>query len=336
MGSSFTVGGRDTEYSANFCAEVWNSNFNVYQILDNIPNGKYKINLQGFYRYNNTNENINLIALETHTGGTEQLYANLYAKSGATEVSDPLQSIASEIDNISNLGIYASNYGMPYSMFEAATAFNAGLYTDNEVTIDVTNHTLTIGVRKEQQDGCDWTMWDNFTVTLLELGDNTNYDPQGNTNTNIDFDSATADNPVDATSLIKNADFTGANGWTGGVSISGNADNNIANMSNRTFDIYQNISNIPNGWYRLKAQGFYRYGDVQIEQHNGYSYNEESEANNVWAVYTIPYATITHKTGREKLLATLYGNNIEKGLPSIFEHAHEESTHSGDFKTEFG
>lgn len=336
MGSSFAIGGRDTEYSANFCAEVWNSNFDVYQILDNIPNGKYKVNLQGFYRYNNTSENTNLIALETHTDGTEQLYANLYAKSGATEVSDPMQSIASEIDNISNLGIYTSNYGMPYSMYEAATTFNAGLYTDNEVTIDVTNHTLTIGVRKEQQDGCDWTMWDNFTVTLLELGDNTNYDPQGNTNTNIDFDSATADNPVDATSLIKNADFTGVSGWTGGVSISGNADNNIANMSNRTFDISQTITNIPNGWYRLKAQGFYRYGDVQIEQHNGYSYNEESEANNVWAVYTIPYATITHKIGREKLLATLYGNNIEKGLPSIFEHAHEESTHSGDFKTEFG
>lgn len=336
LGSSFGIGGYHYEYESGTCAEVWNSNFNIYQTLENIPNGKYSLKVKGFYRYNTNSENSNLIALESHSDGTEQLYAKLYAKSGATEVFDPLQSIASEIDNISDLGIRASNYGMPFSMEEAARAFSNGLYSDNEIVIEVTNNTLTIGIKKEQQDGCDWTIWDDFELQIIELGDNTNYDPNDMSRVDIDFEQATPESPVDATGLIKNADFSGSSGWTGGVSISGNADNNIANMSNRTFDINQTITNIPNGWYRLKAQGFYRYGDVQIEQHNGYSYNEESEANNVWAVYTIPYATITRKIGREKLLATLYGNNVEKCLPSIFEHAHEVNTHSGDFETELG
>ena len=89
------------------------------------------------------------------------------------------------------------------------------------------------------------------------------------------------------------------------------------------------------GIYKLTAQGFYRYGDVEWEQHDDYGWHQDN-GNNVWAMYTIPYATISHREGFERRLTTLYGNNAEKPLPSIFASTHSEYTHSDDQQTDFG
>ena len=336
-GSSWGHGGEEGQYgNGNFCAEVWNSNFDVYQMLENIPNGRYKLTAQGFYRYNNVwNNNTNYYAYQTRQEGTEQLYAMLYAN----DVEQPLQSIVSERDHIAELGLRVNQgdgYGMPFSMTEAANTFTAGLYSDNALEVDVTNHKLTIGIRKQQQDGCDWTIWDNVELTLLELGDNTGYNPDDEANpADIPFDQATPDNPVDCSSLIKNADFSSANGWSGSPRIS----NRLASMGHKegknTFDVYQTLSGLPNGWYRLQAQGFYRYGDVVWEEHDDYGWHEDN-GNNVWATYTIPYAVISRQLGQERLLATLYGNNAEAPLPSIFDGAHPDYTHNDDQWTDYG
>ncbi len=50
-GSSFNTGGNEgREGQGNFCAEVWNANFDVCQTLTNIPNGTYWLTAQGYYR----------------------------------------------------------------------------------------------------------------------------------------------------------------------------------------------------------------------------------------------------------------------------------------------
>ena len=345
--SNFAIGGEDGENVAgNYCAEVWNTTFNVCQSLDNIPNGRYRLTVQGYYRYNNDwGDNTNYNAYVAHNKGTEQLYAMLYAVSGNGETTKPLQSIVSERNNISARGItvnqnFRQGCGMPFSMAEAANTFTAGLYSNNAVKVDVTDHQLTIGIRKEQQDGCDWTVWDNFELTLLELGDNSGYQLPEEANPDaIPFDEASPENPVDCTALIQNADFKSTSGWNGSPNTSGPATMKVVTMGQKedrnTFDVSQSIYNLPNGMYKLTAQGFYRYGDVEWEQHDDYGWHQDN-GNNVWAMYTIPYATISHREGFEHLLATLYGNNAEVGLPSIFDDAHEEYTHSGDQQTEFG
>ncbi len=322
----------------NQVAEAWGGNgnyhtFDVNQLVTYLPNGRYQLSVQGYYRYNDTSDNSNDRAVATHANGTERLLAQLYAKSGSSEQSTPIQSIASE-DDLSG--------SLPMGMNEAGNYFSWGYYADNRLTIEVSNNRLTVGVRKTDHPGTDWTCWDNFELTLLQSGDNTDYQyeddlPVGD----IDFASATPDNPVDCTALIQNPQFDANNGWTGSLQRGSDGSNSIASyggtgVENINFNLYQTLTNIPNGWYRIKAKGFYRFGDVQMEEHNSYGGWNENAQNNVWAVYTIPYATITHRLGIERQLAVLFGNNCEVGLPSIFDGAHEAETHSGDIETEFG
>ena len=339
------LGGQSSEYD-NQCAEVWSGNsstFNVSQTLSNIPNGTYKLSAQGFFRYNDIYENSNTRAIQTHFLGGEQLYAKLYASTSGNEVTTPLQSIASEDDlvdvtiNGNSLTINTNN--LPFSMAESGRYFQQGYYDENSLTVTVTNHNLTIGIKKEQCVGIDWTIWDNFELELLSLGDNSDYEIGGPIES-IPFEEATEDNPVDCTELIANPQFNESGGWTGSLNRS-----STTNPINRyggtgtakvTFNIYQTLTGLPDGWYRLRAQGFYRHGDVKNEEHNSYGGNNENANNDVWAMYTIPYATLTHKYGTERLQARLYANSFETGLPSIFDWAHPTSTHTGDYQTEFG
>ena len=258
-GSTFNTGGeRGDNGNGNYCAEVWYSNFDVHQTLTDIPNGRYRLSVQGFYRYNNGSDNTNEVALTTHADGTEQCYALLYGG----QASVALQSIASEAASIATLGLSASNAGLPYSMAEAANAFTARLYGDNQMEVTVADHQLTIGIRKTQMDGCDWTIWDNFQLTLLETGDNTGWTPADDSTT-PHYDQATWDHPIDVTTLIENPDFENASGWKGYPAIGGQSGNRNAEKYNTTFDVYQTLTGIPNGYYRLSAQGFYRYGKLR-------------------------------------------------------------------------
>lgn len=150
-GDAFSKGGPEE----NQCAEKWGGNseiFDVHQTI-NVPNGIYKVAVQGFYRYNNTTDNTNDIAIAAHADGTEVIYSFLYAN--AKEVA--LASIADD-------EAAATLAALPFSMNEASAAFAQGLY-NNSVEVEVTDGTLTIGVKKTEHIGCDWTLWDNFTIT---------------------------------------------------------------------------------------------------------------------------------------------------------------------------
>ena len=90
---------------------------------------------------------------------------------------------------------------------------------------------------------------------------------------------ATADNGVDATFLLKDADFnrndqrqeawtvefvSGNNKNLGGGCDGGNGNGN-AESYHSAFNIYQTIANAPAGVYKLTAQGFYRQDDNVVE-----------------------------------------------------------------------
>ena len=64
--------------------------------------------------------------------------------------------------------------------------------------------------------------------------------------TDIPFEEATPDNPVDCTSLIQNPNFKSTTGWQGGPKTGGPSAQKVVSMGHKegknTFDVWQQIS----------------------------------------------------------------------------------------------
>ncbi|MCR5820262.1 MAG: metallophosphoesterase [Bacteroidaceae bacterium] len=135
--------------NSNMCAEKFNTSFDVYQELDNVPNGWYKLSCQGFYRAG--------IDGNASLGGEANPHpAQLYANA----VSVPLMNIHDE---------QLTQY--PNSMSEASGVFSEGLYSDNSVCVEVTDGKLRLGIRKTAEVANDWTIFDHFRLKYYKNND---------------------------------------------------------------------------------------------------------------------------------------------------------------------
>lgn len=297
------LGGYESEeLTSNFCAEKWNCNFDIYQEITDIPNGRYKVSVQGFYRYGGFSN-----AANAKNNGTEQMNAVLYAN----DASVPLTSIFDKDPDILYYykDVYTEHGYVPNDMAGAALAFGYGEYSNNTLEVVVKNNELTIGIRKEELEHEDWTIFDNFSLTYL--GPTEDSGDEEEDEQMKELLAATKDNPKDATYLLKK--------MSGSESYS-------------TFKRKQTITGLPNGLYKASLQGFYRYGRYDTEGY--YSYGDAENA--VWATYTQAFAVVNRKNGTEILFPKFYANEKSKGLMSVFEYAHEEWTHDDDFETELG
>lgn len=94
------------------------------------------------------------------------------------------------------------------------------------------------------------------------------------------YDGASDDEAVNFTTVIINPDYaTDNNGWSGtGASRNGDAAN--AEMFNKDYDYYQDLTGLPAGTYMLRVSAFYRAGEAKqdyerldsIEYDNAYLY----------------------------------------------------------------
>lgn len=112
----------------NFCVESWHSTFTFSQTLQNIPNGYYALQAQGFYR------------IDEQDATAPVLFAN---------------------EEESDLPVLTGNES---SMEMASAAFTAGQYEIEPVLVNVTDGTLNIGVRNAGNTGL-WVIWDNFRLS---------------------------------------------------------------------------------------------------------------------------------------------------------------------------
>lgn len=115
--------------------------------------------------------------------------------------------------------------------------------------------------------------------------------------------SATEDNPKDITNYVRAANF-GRNDqristyWKGSPVLGGTNENQCAEKFNTAFDVYQTVTDLLPGTYRVTAQGFYRHG--------------------------LPEAAFTaFSSGSEDGGAVLYANDEETPLMSIFSEARQ-------------
>ena len=122
----YTVGGNDS----NPCAEKYHNTYDFYQSVSaSIPNGKYTLYAQGFYRQD-----------DNKTQDAPVLYANN---------DNNAISVKTGEENI---------------MADASTSFDAGNYV-NQVSTVITDNKLRVGINITGAN--QWVIWDNFALKFL-------------------------------------------------------------------------------------------------------------------------------------------------------------------------
>lgn len=138
-------------------AEFFDTTYDTYQVLEDMPAGTYTFRCQGFYRDGDYAQ-----AYPAHQGGTEQLRAVLY-------VNDCEQPFLSLFDE--STPYTYSPYTYPDDVWTANDAFNRdGQYTAN--TVEYTLHEqgdLQLGVAKNGYRLHDWNCFDNFELHYRSL-----------------------------------------------------------------------------------------------------------------------------------------------------------------------
>lgn len=160
---NYNVSGTENEINCNYAAESWSCDFDIYQTLTNIPNGWYKIDVQGYHRHGSR-----VSSASARANGNEQLVAYLYAN----DKQVPMMSIFDDAQNVKLTNSFVqSQFGYtPDNMSDASLCFLMGLYDKNSLFVNVTDGTLRLGVKESKDDLTfeDWTIFDNFRLTYYK------------------------------------------------------------------------------------------------------------------------------------------------------------------------
>lgn len=152
----------------NMNGEKWNAGVvEVSQVLRNMPNGVYRLNVQGFYRMGDVAP-----AAEARTAGTEVLYAKFFANGD----SIPVMSVMEEAGKL-DVGANYEGYGKaPNSQGDATKFFNAGHYEHSFMfTLTEGVDTIKLGVTKTGSVGNDWVVFDNFRLEFLGVANDVDF-----------------------------------------------------------------------------------------------------------------------------------------------------------------
>ena len=129
-GSTTISGGNNV----NNCAEAYHTDFVLSQTAVNVPNGRYTLKAQGFYRQD----------------GNNQTDLPVFFINGAIRT-------------------FPVRTGTENSMNDASESFTNGLYTIEPIEVEVTDGTITLGARLENNTAL-WCIWDNFELTYYGTG----------------------------------------------------------------------------------------------------------------------------------------------------------------------
>lgn len=136
------------EKNDNPCMEFWNRHFKIDQTLNSIPNGLYRLTVQGFDRY---------------SAGQGDATTNVRAKLFANGSSIDMPSVNREPELKNNYGGDITK--APNNMDAASSAFSAGLYKSQPLYVYVDKNTLNIGIEKKEDGG--WCIFDNFELAYV-------------------------------------------------------------------------------------------------------------------------------------------------------------------------
>ncbi len=161
-GGNNGIGGWEPDYNW----EAWDAgNIKLYQELNGLLPGKYRVSAQGYYRHGNFEQAVEEYNNPKNDG------AILYATNGKGITAQTyLAEITSEVDNAPGYGRTSAVGRFPDDRNEtAAQFFEFGLYKNvvNDVIVGADGK-LTIGVEKfDNNQGREWVVADNFRLTYL-------------------------------------------------------------------------------------------------------------------------------------------------------------------------
>ena len=139
--------------SAN-CMRFYDTTCTLSQQLNNLPKGKYRLSVQGFYRaYGDS--------YEAYVNGSENITAYLFADDNATK----LLSVYSEGLWMPGTGNWQNHNDLYYpdNSSSANYAFGNRLYEGNTLEFEAEGN-ITIGVRCEQRESQNYCVFDNFKL----------------------------------------------------------------------------------------------------------------------------------------------------------------------------
>ena len=166
------------------CAEAWNSkNFDIHQDVSNAPVGVYQIQVQGFYRYNNGDNDGWLYYF--NQDGTERTDHNEFITNSPAYIY--LNDAKTSLDNIykfkapyDEANPYYKTEGLagpapyidpnkefwyPNDMTNAGVAFDDGKYVQSAFgLVAKKGDPLRIGVKGNTQEGTSWAIFTRFKL----------------------------------------------------------------------------------------------------------------------------------------------------------------------------
>ena len=146
------------------CEAYYQQMFEVNQVVSNLPEGYYQVNMTGYYRDGSRED----LQQKVANGTTPARHAMLYIeyKGKGNEVALP--SIAAGINQCPGIGWKGTAGEQPDNVMDAAEYFESGLYKVYTHIIKVgPDGELTIGVTKDKQVDNDWAVFDNFRLTYF-------------------------------------------------------------------------------------------------------------------------------------------------------------------------
>ncbi len=154
------------------CAEGWNANFDIYQIVRNAPVGVYKITVQGFFRKGRDNDAWYLYYDEY---GEKLEEDQLPASMAYVYMNDNKTPLNSVFDNQVPYGeVYSSGtytdpngtYWYPNDMTSAGAAFDAGYYQMSAFgLVAQKGDSLRIGMKGDLSGGDNWAIFTRCKLT---------------------------------------------------------------------------------------------------------------------------------------------------------------------------
>ena len=152
------VGGR-SDATSNHEQEFYEKEFNMYQTITGVPNGRYMLKWKGLHRPGKVND-----VYAQYKAGTDNASAVVYAN----DVKKTMKNWASEPGDANTGDWSRDGEYYPNSMEYARRCFDAGLYAD-ELEVEVKDNVLTIGVKNTQSmSGGHWVIFSDFELYIME------------------------------------------------------------------------------------------------------------------------------------------------------------------------